>query len=210
MGSTHSLSTRLHLRDSVDNFATGRVCLDEFTEQAKYEVRQLESILLGSADFLLGLDAAQCYLPAVGRPIYTSTIVHEHTQRITLLGIPENQGIPLHDHPNMISIVAFLSGRIHSPIYRVSPKNRGSNLAELINYSERTYSRGDITLLTPDTGNLHSMRALSAMSVCLSIQLSMQPRFSKQSFYFPAVAESVGRETSLWHRIPFRGGLEGA
>jgi hypothetical protein len=210
MSFTDSISTRLHLRNIVDNYMTGRVCLDEFVDQAKCEVRQLENFLLSSSVFLPTLEAAQHYLPTKGRPIYTFTLAHAHAHRITILGIPVHVTIPLHDHPNMVSMVAFISGRIRSPIYRVISKDCGYNLAELVSCSEQTYSQGDITILTPDTGTLHSMEAITDKSVCLSIQLSMLSSFSKQSYYFSAVPEAAASERSLWWRAPFRGRPDGA
>jgi hypothetical protein len=210
MSYTVAMSTRLHLRDIVDNYMNGRVCLDEFVDQAKCEVRQLESSLLSSSGFLLAFDAAQHYAPAKGRPIYTATLTHAHSHRITLLGIPIHLIIPLHDHPDMVSIVAFLSGWIRSPIYRMVSKDFGCNLAKLKNCSDQSYSQGDITILTSDTGTLHSMEALTDKSVCLSIQLSMLPGFSKQSYYFPAAPEATASERSLWWRAPFKGHRDGA
>lgn len=199
-----SQSTRLHLRDSVDNYMAGRIHLDDLITQAKCGVRQLEDLLLTSRRFLQALDAARHYLPTEGRPIYASTLANARAYRITLLGIPINLGIPLHDHPEMVSVVAFLSGRIHSPIYRVISKDCGYNRVELKNCSRQTYSQGDITVLTPDAGNLHSMEALTVKAACLSMHLSIPSNFSKQSFYFPAVPVSAGSECSYWHRIPFR------
>ncbi|MGD8913009.1 MAG: hypothetical protein PVI97_03595 [Candidatus Thiodiazotropha sp.] len=204
MSVTLSQSTRLHLRGILDNYMSGRICLDDFVTQAKRGIRQLENYLLTSNGFLRALDAAQHYLPTEGRPIYACTLAYANSYRVTLLGIPISASIPLHDHPNMVSIVAFLSGRIHSPIYRVISKHCEYSLVQLMNCTEQTYSQDDITVLTPDTGNLHSMVALTAEAVCLSIQLSIPSGFCKQSYYFPAVPKAAESGRSLWYRIPFR------
>jgi hypothetical protein len=210
MGFTLSMCARLYLRGIVDNYMLGRACPDEFVDQAKREVRQLENFLFSSSSFLRMLEVAKHYHPTKGRPIYTSTLAHANSHRITLLGIPIHLTIPLHDHPDMVSIVAFLSGWIRSPIYRVISKDCGYNRAELMNCSEQTYSQGDITILTSETGTLHSMEALTHKSVCLSIQLSMLSSFSKQSYYFPAAPDVATSERALWWRAPFRGHPNGA
>jgi hypothetical protein len=194
----------LHLEDIVDNYKNGRLCLGDLDTQAKCGVRQLENFLFSSKDFLQSLYQAQHYIPSQGRPIYASTLAYANSYRISLLGIPINASIPLHDHPSSVSIVAFLSGQIHSPIYRVTSKECGYNLTELMNCSEQTYSQGDITVLIPDSGNLHSMEGLTTQSVCLSMQLSNSSGFRKQSYYFPAVPKTAEGGRSLWYRIPFR------
>jgi hypothetical protein len=204
MSITLSQSTQLYLRDIANNHNTGRACLDDLVTQTKCQFRQLEGFLHNSNSYLMAFDAAQNYLPTKERPVYSSTLAYTHYYRITLIGIPKNTSIPLHDHPNMVSIVVFLSGRIHSPIYRLVSKDCGYNLAELENCSEQTYSQNDITVLTPHTGNLHSMEALTAKAVYLSIQISKSSSFSKQSYYFPAVPIAAESKRSLWFSIPFR------
>jgi hypothetical protein len=203
MGFTLSKSSTTRLSDIVQSYRSGRIHLGELFSQIEYGVRQLTNHLLASKYFLQDFDAAQHYLPAGGRPIYSSTLACDHFFRATLLGIPINASIPLHDHPNMVSVLAFLSGMIHSPIYGVS-RESGNHLVELKSCSDRTYSEGEIVILTPDTANLHSIEALTTKAVCLSLQLSIVSGLRKQACYLPAVPKDAENECSVWFRTPFR------
>jgi hypothetical protein len=109
----------------------------------------------------------------------------------------------------MISIVAFLSGKIHSPIYDLTSKDR-ANLVKLRRCEDRTYSEGDIVVLMPETANLHSMKALTTKAVCLSIQLSITSVLRKQTYFFPAIPKDAGSEFGLWFRMPLRSSPDGA
>jgi hypothetical protein len=202
-------SRTARLLDIVDSYKSGSISPRDLVSQMGSGIRQLEHILHTSNYFLLALDAAKHYSPIAGRPIFSSTLSIADSYRVTLLGIPTKVSIPVHDHPDMISVVAFLSGKIHSPIYGVASKDCG-NLVKLKHYENRVYSEGDVVVLMPEPANLHGMEALTAKAVCLSVQLSITPGLSKQTYFFPAVPKSAESEYTLWFRMLFRGSPDGA
>jgi hypothetical protein len=209
MGFTLTESDLLHLSEIIDCYKHGRIHLDDLSIQIGCGVRQLEHKLLASDEFLQVLDAAQHYSATDGQPIFAYTLASAHAYRVSLLGIPRNVCIPLHDHPNMVSVVVFLSGMIHSPIYGVW-KDSGNSLVELKSYSDRSYLEGEVAVLTPGIGNLHSMQALSTRAACLSLQLSMSSGLGRQAYFFPAVADVAGNDPTLWYRLPLRRYADGA
>ncbi len=194
----------LRLKKIADSHQAGEICLDALVSKSTQEIQQLTNDLFSLPGFLAALDLARHYAPVDGHPLYALSLSSSHCHRITLLGIPEGARIPLHDHPEMVSIVLFLSGRIHSPRYRLVSVRKQHRLVELICCTDQIHSAHDIVVMTPDSGNLHSLEAISTQAVCLSIQISTQSRLYSQSFYFPAQHSSSDNTHGLWHRVQLR------
>ncbi len=204
MNITLSQSTQLYFMEIVRRYRIGDICLNDLVMRFKHKIQQLANVLLSWPDFLSAFGSARHYIPSHNRPIYASTLSQNHAYRITLLGIPEHSRIPLHDHPDMVSILLFLSGRIYSPRYQLVSEREDKQLVELIHCSEKTYSVSEIVVLTPDSCNLHSLEALTAHAVCLSMQIGIQSRLNEQSYYFPFMHDPSIRPRGLWYRASSR------
>jgi hypothetical protein len=194
----------LRLKDIADSHKTGEICLDALVSESTYEIQQLSNVLFSLPGFLAALDSASHYTPVDGCPLYTLSLSSSHFHRITLLGIPEGVRIPLHDHPEMVSIVLLLAGRIYSPRYQLVSGRNEHRLVELSRCTDHMHSTDDIIVMTPDSCNLHSLEAISTQAACLSIQISTQSRLNSQSFYFPAQHTSSDNTHRLWHRVQLR------
>jgi hypothetical protein len=194
----------LRLKDIADSHKSGEICLDALISESTYEIQQLSNILFSLPGFLAALDSASHYAPVDGCPLYTLSLSSSHCHRITLLGIPKGVKIPLHDHPEMVSIVLLLSGRIYSPRYQLVSGRNEYRLVKLSRCTEQIHAAHDIVVMTPDSCNLHSLEAISTQAVCLSIQISTQSRLNSQSFYFPAQHNSSDNTHRLWHRVQLR------
>jgi hypothetical protein len=192
------------LKDIADSHKAGKICLDALVYESTSEIQQLSNILFSLPVFLAALDSAIHHAPVDGCPLYTLPLSSSHCHRITLLGIPKGVKIPLHDHPEMVSIVLFLSGRIYSPRYQLTSGRNEYRLVELNRCTEQIYSAHDIVVMPPDSCNLHSLEAISTQAACLSIQISTHSRLNSQSLYFPAQHGSSDNTHRLWHRVQLR------
>ena len=104
-----------------------------------------------------------------------------------ILNIEQHQDVPLHDHPGATGMVRVLSGEVEvwqfdRSVAAADIKTEGQALLERVTH--RVMQPGDIAVLSPDSGNVHALRARS--KACRMLDYFIPPyERSERTWYQP-------------------------
>ena len=113
-------------------------------------------------------------------------LTKESTINGGILNIEQDQNVPLHDHPGATGMVRVLTGEVEVWQFDCAAKAAGKSekhdVLELVTH--RIMQPGDIAVLSPDSGNIHALRAHS--SECSMLDYFIPPyERSERTWYLP-------------------------
>lgn len=93
--------------------------------------------------------------------------------RIGFLTLHENKSVPIHDHPGSSGLLVILKGRLLVQQFQRSDSNSSTRRTiELTRTEEHEAGPGEFAIISPDHGNIHSIRAIEGPCFVLDILLS--------------------------------------
>ena len=104
-----------------------------------------------------------------------------------ILNIERGQDVPLHDHPGATGMVRVLTGEVEvwqfdRSITATTTKTAGKAVLERVTH--RVMQPGDVAVLSPDSGNIHALRARSKTCSMLDYFIPPYER-SDRTWYRP-------------------------
>lgn len=126
-----------------------------------------------------------------------------------ILNISSDQLVQLHDHPGATGLLRIISGETEVWQFDVTKQanskndkdNKDNNIAELVRVSRRVLKAGDTAVLTPDSGNVHALRALSRQ--CSMLDFFIPPyQKSQRNWYEPQEKNWFNKEKLSCKQIP--------
>ncbi len=113
-------------------------------------------------------------------------LTKESTVKGGILNIERDQDVPLHDHPGATGMVRVLTGEVEVWQFdrTVKAADRSGNHAVLELVTHRVMQPGDIAVLSPDSGNIHALRARSKTCSMLDYFIPPYER-SERTWYQP-------------------------
>ena len=188
-------------RQTAAALTTEDLTLRDLEARVREICQELRTSLYSTPSGMRSLAEATTFLPSPGQPVYSHALSEDGDHQLTLLGLHESRRIPMHDHPDMTGLLLVIGGRVHSQQCGFSKQARGRAVVELTSGVDRVLQEHDFSILSSQTGNLHSLHALDGNAVCLSLHLFCRPRRRQQSYYFPAAPHGMDRDCKLWHRL---------
>jgi len=101
-----------------------------------------------------------------------------------ILVIDRDQPVPMHDHPGATGMLRVLKGKVEVWQYDCSGPDATNGDAILELASHRILRPGDVAFLTPERGNIHTLRAQSRTCHLLDYFIPPYQR-SKRTWYLP-------------------------
>ena len=113
-------------------------------------------------------------------------LTKESTVKGGILNIERDQDVPLHDHPGATGMVRVLTGEVEVWQFdrAVKAADRSGDHAVLELVTHRVMQPGDIAVLSPDSGNIHALRARSKQCSMLDYFIPPYKR-SERTWYRP-------------------------
>jgi len=113
-------------------------------------------------------------------------LTKESTVKGGVLNIERDQDVPLHDHPGATGMVRVLTGEVEVWQFdrAVKALDRSEDHAVLELVTHRVMQPGDIAVLSPDSGNIHALRARSRECSMLDYFIPPYER-SERTWYRP-------------------------
>jgi len=113
-------------------------------------------------------------------------LTKESTVKGGILTIERDQDVPLHDHPGATGMVRVLTGEVEVWQFdrAVKALDRSGDHAVLELVTHRVMQPGDIAVLSPDSGNIHALRARSKQCSMLDYFIPPHER-SERTWYRP-------------------------
>ena len=113
-------------------------------------------------------------------------LTKESTVKGGVLNIERDQDVPLHDHPGATGMVRVLTGEVEVWQFdrAVKALDRSGDHAVLELVTHRVMQPGDIAVLSPDSGNIHALRARSRECSMLDYFIPPYER-SERTWYRP-------------------------
>lgn len=103
-----------------------------------------------------------------------------------ILTIERDQDVPLHDHPGATGMVRVLTGEVEvwqfDRAVKAADNSADHDVLELVTH--RIMQPGDIAVLSPDSGNIHALRARSRECSMLDYFIPPYER-SERTWYRP-------------------------
>ena len=103
-----------------------------------------------------------------------------------ILTIERDQDVPLHDHPGATGMVRVLTGEVEvwqfDRAVKAADNSADHDVLELVTH--RVMQPGDIAVLSPDSGNIHALRARSKQCSMLDYFIPPYER-SERTWYQP-------------------------
>jgi len=120
-----------------------------------------------------------------------------------ILNIGQDQDVLLHDHPGATGMVRILSGEVE--VWQFEPPATTVQSADTLVVLERVTHRvmqpGNIAVLSPDSGNIHALRARS--KTCSMLDYFIPPYVRRERSWFLPVDENWGDRSHIsCQRIP--------
>jgi len=114
-------------------------------------------------------------------------LTKDHNIKGGILNIEQDQDVPLHDHPGATGMVRVLSGEVEvwqfdRSVTAAVIKSEGQALLERVTH--HVLQPGDIATLSPDSGNIHALRARSKTCSMLDYFIPPYER-SERTWYQP-------------------------
>lgn len=188
----------VQMKQLADAAASGKTDSKSITEQGMRLLRQLR---LDTAEF----DAAvnEAYESGNQYWIWQRLLKEKHING-GILNIERERLVPLHDHPGASGMVRIISGAaevLQYDVVALRVGHDGNKIAELKRVSQQILRPGDTALLTPDTGNIHALRAVSEQSSMLDFFIPPYQR-SRRSWYEPIDDDWFNRKSISCRIIP--------
>lgn len=121
-----------------------------------------------------------------------------------ILNIDSEQLVQLHDHPGATGVLRIISGETEVWQFDKVASSIGSDgqkTTELKRVSKRLLKPGDTAVLTPDSGNIHALKAVSKQCRMLDFFIPPYQR-SQRSWYEPLEKDWFNSETITCRSIP--------
>ena len=121
-----------------------------------------------------------------------------------ILNIDSDQIVQLHDHPGASGLVRILSGETEVWNFDLSKEYKavnGQSVVELTRTSHRILRAGDTISLTPNNGNIHTLRSLSKECSMLDFFIPPYQR-SQRSWYEPLENDWFDKKLISCQKIP--------
>ena len=117
-----------------------------------------------------------------------------------VLNIEQGEDIPLHDHPGATGMVRVLSGEVE--VWQCDPPPAtGEDQVVLERVPHRILPPGDTAVLSPNSGNIHALRARS--KTCRMLDYFIPPYVRRERNWFLPVDENwSNRQRITCQRIP--------
>ena len=182
----------------ADHATVGNATNSVIAEQGLYLLQQLR---LESADFKAAV--SQAY-ESGNRYWLWQRMIKEENINGGILNIDSEQLVQLHDHPGATGMLRIISGE--AEVWQFD-RAASSALAEDIEHAElhrvsrRILKPGDTALLTPDSGNIHALRAVSRQCRMLDIFIPPYTR-SQRSWFIPMNEDWFDLQTITCRRVP--------
>ena len=171
----------VQMKQLADADASGKTDSKSITEHGLRLLRQLR---LDTAEFEAAVNEA--YESGNQFWMWQRLLKEKHING-GILSIERERLVPLHDHPGANGMVRIISGVAEMWQYDVVASSAGpdgNKIAELKRVSQRILRPGDTAVLTPDTGNIHALRAVSKRCSMLDFFIPPYQR-SRRSWYEP-------------------------
>jgi hypothetical protein len=113
-------------------------------------------------------------------------LTKESTVKGGILNIERDQDVPLHDHPGATGMVRVLTGEVEVWQFdragKAADRSGDHDVLELVTH--RVMQPGDTAVLSPDSGNIHALRARSRECSMLDYFIPPYER-SERTWYRP-------------------------
>ena len=112
-----------------------------------------------------------------------------------ILNIEQEQDVPLHDHPGATGMVRVLTGEVEVWQFdrpESAPSVVANGQAVLERVTHCVMRPGDIAMLSPDSGNIHALRARSKTCSMLDYFIPPYER-SERTWFQPVDADWFGK-----------------
>ena len=188
----------VQMKQLADADASGKTDSKSITEHGMRLLRQLR---LDTAEF----DAAVNEAYESGNQFWMwQRLLKEKHINGGILSIERERLVPLHDHPGANGMVRIISGVAEMWQYDVVASSAGpdgNKIAELKRVSQRILRPGDTAVLTPETGNIHALKAVSKRCSMLDFFIPPYQR-SRRSWYEPIDDDWFNRKSIICRSIP--------
>jgi len=188
----------VQIKKLADAAASGKTDSKALAEQG---MRLLRELRLDTAEFEAAVNEA--YESGNQFWMWQRLLKEKHING-GILSIERERLVPLHDHPGASGMVRIIRGAAEIWQYDVvasSAGHDGNKIAELKRVSRRILRPGDTAVLTPDTGNIHAIRAVSEQCSMLDFFIPPYQR-SRRSWYEPADNDWFNRKSISCRSIP--------
>ena len=188
----------VQMKKLADAAASGKTDSKSLAEQCK---RQLSQLTLDKAEFEAAVNEA--YESGNHYWMWQRLLKEKHING-GILSIERERPVPLHDHPGASGMVRIISGAAEIWQYDVVASSAGpdaNKITELKRVSHRILRPGDTAVLTPDTGNIHALRAVSEQCSMLDFFIPPYQR-SRRSWYEPIDSDWINRKSISCRSIP--------
>ena len=186
------------MKSLADQATVGNASNSVIAEQGLYLLQQLR---IESADFEAAV--SQAY-ESGNRYWLWQRMIKEENINGGILNIDSEQLVQLHDHPGATGMLRIISGEAEVWQFdRVasSAVAEDSTIAEVHRVSRRTLRPGDTALLTPGSGNVHAIRAVTRQCRMLDIFIPPYIR-SQRSWFIPMNEDWFDLQTITCRRVP--------
>lgn len=188
----------VQMKQLADTAASGKTDSKSITE---YGLRLLHQLRLDTAEFQAAVNEA--YESGNQYWLWQRMLKEKHING-GILSIERERLVPLHDHPGASGMVRITSGVAEIWQYDVVALNTGpdgNKIAELKRVSHRILRPGDTAVLTPESGNIHALRAVSKRCSMLDFFIPPYQR-SRRSWYEPIDDDWFSRKSFNCRSIP--------
>ena len=183
--------------------ASGLISQQTVAVQGRMYLTQLD---IESAEFKHAVDAAY----ESGNQYWLwQRLIKDSNINGGILSINNDQPVPLHDHPGASGMLRIISGE--TEVWQFDEINSGNNsreknggdqdIVELELAMHRVLKPGDVALLTPEQGNIHALRALTAQCSMLDFFIPPYER-SQRSWYKPLTNNWFDKEKVACRKFP--------
>ena len=146
----------LRMRDLADEYEAGKITYDEV---AQHGLAYLQALDIDDPSFSEAVEAS-----------YESGNEYWLWQRMLkksnvnggILNIDSSKLVQLHDHPGATGMLRIISGEAEVWHYDRIDTSKDGLTAELKLTSRRLLKPGDTAFLTPEKGNIHALRSVTA------------------------------------------------
>jgi hypothetical protein len=163
-------------------------------------LQNLKQLDISSPQFLAAVDASY---ETGNRYWLWQRMIKQQNINGGILNINREQLVQLHDHPGATGLLRIISGEVEVWQFDESAEHDAASpgLRELTRVSRNVLRAGDMAVLTPDKGNIHALRSISAE--CRMLDFFIPPyEASQRNWYQPQLADWFDKERILCRKIP--------
>lgn len=187
-----------HMKQLAAEYGNGITGSDVVAARGQHYLQRLNT---ASAEFESAVDESY----ETGNRFWTwQRMLKQENINGGVLTVDHEQHVQLHDHPGATGILRILSGKLEIwqfDRHASTTSSDGDEIAELTRVSHRVLGPGDTAVLTPGSGNIHALRAVSTDCSMLDVFIPPYNR-SERSWYEPLDNDWENRETLACRCIP--------